>query len=73
MELGVITHAPGTAELTTRTLDLLHRWSHDRPTQPVVTAHRNRPATLGTADITNTAGTAAACVLGPNTTLTIAW
>lgn len=73
MELGVITHAAGTAELTSRTIDLLHRWSRVRPAQPAITAHRNRPAANDTAGTAGTAGTAAARVLRPHTTLTITW
>lgn len=73
MELGVITHAPGTTELTSRAVALLHRWSHERPTQPAITAHRNRPGANAAANTTAASATAAARVLRPHTTLTIAW
>ncbi|MGH3997784.1 MAG: methyltransferase, FxLD system, partial [Pseudonocardiaceae bacterium] len=64
-ELGLIAHGPASDKFAAQTADLLHRWNHDRPTQPVITAH---PA--DTPDDQFSAGTR---IDRPNTRLTIAW
>ncbi|MEV5560212.1 hypothetical protein AB0L44_41780 [Nonomuraea wenchangensis] len=38
-ELGVIAHGPDSARLAKHLTDLLHRWDHERPSQPRISAH----------------------------------
>ena len=63
-ELGLTTHGPD-HQLTDRAAELLHTWSHQRPTQPTITA---RPATTPVDQLTP-----GAHVTRPNTHLTITW
>jgi protein-L-isoaspartate(D-aspartate) O-methyltransferase len=65
LELGVIEHGPDSAKLAGHTTDLLHRWDRERPSQPVITAHR--------VDAEFHANTAGAHVVRPHTAVTIAW
>ncbi|HVQ99754.1 MAG TPA: methyltransferase, FxLD system, partial [Mycobacterium sp.] len=39
IELGVIAHGPDSSKLAGRASELLHRWSQERPAQPIVTAY----------------------------------
>lgn len=64
-ELGLIAHGPDSSKLVGQVNDLLHRWSRERPAQPVVTAY---PAT--TPDEQLAPG---ARVTRPETRLTINW
>ncbi|MDQ1295650.1 MAG: hypothetical protein QG608_3535 [Actinomycetota bacterium] len=65
LELGVIAHGPDGAKLTARVVDLLHRWDHDRPTQPTITAYR-----IGhTPRIDDAEGH----LVRPHTTLAVSW
>ncbi|MDX3308155.1 hypothetical protein P1S61_03340 [Streptomyces sp. ME08-AFT2] len=64
-ELGLIAHGPDSSKLIGQVNDLLHRWSQERPEQPVVTAY---PAT--TPDDLLAAGVR---VTRPETHLTIGW
>ncbi len=63
--LGVIAHGPASDKFAAQAADLLHRWNHERPTQPVITAH---PA--GTPDDQLPPGTN---IDRPDTRLTIMW
>ena len=65
LELGVVAHGPGDAELTSTATTLLQRWAGERPAQPAITAHR-------TSDIGEPARTPAYLVR-PTTTFTINW
>jgi protein-L-isoaspartate(D-aspartate) O-methyltransferase len=64
-ELGVVAHGPEAAAFTAHTVELLHRWSKERPTQPSITAH---PASTPAETLPN--GTR---IHKPDTTLTITW
>ncbi|WP_328915423.1 MULTISPECIES: methyltransferase, FxLD system [unclassified Streptomyces] len=64
-ELGLTAHGPDSGKLIGQVSDLLHRWSRERPAQPVVTAH---PAV--TPDDQLALG---ARVTRPETRLTINW
>ena len=64
-ELGLVTHGPDSSKLNRQALDLLNRWSEQRPTQPVITAY---PA--ATPDDQLSPG---ARVTRPDTRLTISW
>lgn len=64
-ELGVTAHGPEASAFATRTVELLHRWNKERPTQPAITAH---PA--GTAAEKLPDGIR---IYKPDTTLTLTW
>ncbi|MGH3546710.1 MAG: methyltransferase, FxLD system [Pseudonocardiaceae bacterium] len=65
IELGVIAHGPDTSKLANRTSELLHRWSQERPAQPIITAY---PA--GTPNDKLASGTH---IRRPDTSITIGW
>jgi protein-L-isoaspartate(D-aspartate) O-methyltransferase len=64
-ELGIVTHGPDAAKVTTQFTNLLHRWATKRPTKPTITA-----CPAGTPDDRLSSGVR---VLRPDTILTIAW
>jgi Protein-L-isoaspartate(D-aspartate) O-methyltransferase (PCMT) len=64
-ELGVIAHGPNSNRLAGQAVDLLDRWSQERPAQPTITAYPSR-----TPCDTRTPG---ARVIRPDTVLTIEW
>jgi protein-L-isoaspartate(D-aspartate) O-methyltransferase len=64
-ELGLIAHGPDSSKLLGQVNDLLHRWSQERPEQPVVTAY---PAATPDAQLA-----AGVRLSRPETRLTIGW
>ncbi|OEV07390.1 methyltransferase, FxLD system [Streptomyces nanshensis] len=64
-ELGITTHGPDANKLTAQVSDLLHRWSQERPAQPLITAY---PAATDDDQIE-----AGAQIARPDTRLTIDW
>ncbi|MFJ2112086.1 methyltransferase, FxLD system [Streptomyces sp. NPDC087850] len=64
-ELGLVAHGPDSGKIVGEANDLLHRWSQERPTQPIVTAY---PA--ATPDDQLAPGVRAT---RPGTRLTISW
>ncbi|WP_198351851.1 hypothetical protein [Streptomyces typhae] len=64
-ELGVIAYGTEAATFAAHTVELLHRWNKQRPTQPAITAH---PADTPTEKLPE--GTR---IHKPDTTLTVAW
>lgn len=64
-ELGLIAHGPHSGKLIGQVNDLLHRWSQQRPAQPVVTAY---PAATPDGQLAP-----GARVTRPETRLTISW
>ncbi|MGH3997197.1 MAG: hypothetical protein ACRDTJ_07020, partial [Pseudonocardiaceae bacterium] len=65
IELGVIAHGPDSSKLAYRASELLHRWSQERPAQPIITAYP-----VGTPSDKLSSG---ALITRPNTSLTISW
>ncbi len=65
IELGIIAHGPDNSKLADRARELLHRWSQDRPTQPIITAY---PVATSTDLLPS-----GARITRPDTRLTIAW
>ncbi len=65
IELGVIAHGPDSNKLAGRASELLHRWSQERPAQPVITAYP-----VGTSSDEPSFG---AHIGRPDTNLTIGW
>lgn len=65
IEVGVITHGPDNSKLAARASELLHRWSQERPSQPIITAY---PA--GRPSHKLSSGT---YIGRPDTSLTIGW
>ncbi|MET7640626.1 methyltransferase, FxLD system [Streptomyces sp. NPDC005438] len=64
-ELGLAAHGPDAEKLVEQVTELLHRWSQERPAQPVITAY---PAATGDARIGY-----GARITRPDTLLTISW
>ncbi|MGH3769114.1 MAG: methyltransferase, FxLD system [Pseudonocardiaceae bacterium] len=64
-ELGVIAHGPDSRNFAAHTADLLHRWNRERPTQPIITAHRG--------ETSDDQLPSAAHIVRPDTRLIIAW
>ncbi|WP_326796965.1 methyltransferase, FxLD system [Streptomyces sp. NBC_01808] len=64
-ELGIITHGPNADQLTEQIGDLLHRWSQQRPGQPLITAY---PAATEDDQLGD-----GARITRPDTRLTIGW
>lgn len=65
IELGVIAHGPDSSKLAGRASELLHRWSQERPAQPIITAYP-----VGTPSDKLSSG---AHIGRPDTRLTIVW
>jgi protein-L-isoaspartate(D-aspartate) O-methyltransferase len=65
IELGVITHGPDSSKLAGRASELLHRWSQERPAQPIITANP-----VGTLSDELSSGTH---IRRPDTSITIGW
>ncbi|MGH3887510.1 MAG: hypothetical protein ACRDSZ_13240 [Pseudonocardiaceae bacterium] len=65
IELGVITHGPDSSKLAGRARELLHRWSQERPAQPIITAYPT-----GTPSDTLSFGVH---IGRPDTSITIGW
>ncbi len=65
IELGVIAHGPHSTTLAGQANDLLHRWSQQRPTQPIITAYP-----IETPSDKFSSGTH---ITRPHTDLTISW
>jgi protein-L-isoaspartate(D-aspartate) O-methyltransferase len=64
-ELGIVTHGPNSAALTTTTDELLRRWRKERPTQPTITARPTGAPDDSPRD--------AARITGTDTTVTVTW
>ncbi|WP_206441068.1 methyltransferase, FxLD system [Streptomyces boncukensis] len=64
-ELGITANGPDADKLTEQVSDLLHRWSQERPAQPLITAY---PAAAGDDQLGD-----GARVTRPDTRLTIGW
>jgi len=64
-EVGVIAHGPESGKLADQASELLHRWSQERPAQPIITAYP-----VGTPGDQLPTG---ARITRPDTSLTIAW
>lgn len=64
-QLGITTHDPDTDKLTAQVGDLLHRWSQERPAQPLIAAH---PPVTGDDQLGDGARLAR-----PDTRLTFGW
>ncbi|MGH7867688.1 MAG: methyltransferase, FxLD system, partial [Candidatus Dormibacteraceae bacterium] len=64
-ELGIVTYGPNTESLSMQVNDLLHQWSKNRPSQPIITAYRTQKPSDELPP--------SARVLRPDTTLTIGW
>jgi protein-L-isoaspartate(D-aspartate) O-methyltransferase len=65
IELGIITHGPDSSKLAGQASELLHRWSQERPAQPIITAYP-----VGTPSDKLSSG---AHIGRPDTSLTIDW
>jgi protein-L-isoaspartate(D-aspartate) O-methyltransferase len=65
IELGVIARGPDSSKLAGRASELLHRWSQERPAQPIITAYP-----VGTPSDKLSSGTR---IGRPDTSLTIGW
>ncbi len=64
-ELGLIAHGPDAVAFAARTVELLHRWNTERPTQPTITAYSADTPAEKLPDGTR--------ITKPDTTLTIRW